>query len=103
MLLQKWTGDDYTYITSSEDEDTSYDLRAREGTVVDIAPILDRVVSTNFNSVLWLNISPCYMSSLFCTMQGSSVMQFVHDIDNTLRYPIGSPGNERRMREMLEV
>jgi hypothetical protein len=27
----------------------------------------------------------------------------VHDIDNTLRYPIGSPGNERRMREMLEV
>jgi hypothetical protein len=78
-------------------------VQAREGTVVEIAPNLDRVVSTNFNSILWLNMSPCYMSSLFCTMQGPSVMQSVHDIDNILHYPIGNPGNEGRMRETLEV
>ncbi|RLN00226.1 uncharacterized protein C2845_PM06G03970 [Panicum miliaceum] len=69
-LRQKWTGDDYANIASSKDEDTRYDVRAREGTVVQIAPILDRVS--------------------------------VHDIDNTLRYSISNPGNERRMREMLE-
>jgi hypothetical protein len=76
-LRQKWMGDDYADIASSKDEDTSYDIRTREGTVVEIAPILDRV--------------------------GSSVMRSVHNIDNTLRYPIGSPGNGGRMREMLEV
>ncbi|RLM65362.1 uncharacterized protein C2845_PM16G02340 [Panicum miliaceum] len=42
-LRQKRTGDDYADISSSEDEDTSYNMRAREGTVVEIAPILDRV------------------------------------------------------------
>ncbi|KAG2537609.1 hypothetical protein PVAP13_9NG310646 [Panicum virgatum] len=45
-------------------------------TVVEIAPILDGV--------------------------GSSVMHFVHDIDNTLHYLIGSSENEGHMRKMLE-
>jgi hypothetical protein len=41
-------GDDYADIASSKDEDTSYDIRTRECTVVEITPILDRVVSINF-------------------------------------------------------
>jgi hypothetical protein len=47
-LRQKWMGDDYADIASSKDEDTSYDIRTRECTVVEITPILDRVVSINF-------------------------------------------------------
>jgi hypothetical protein len=43
-LRQKWTGDDYAEIASSDDEDTIYDTCAREGTIVEIAPILDRQV-----------------------------------------------------------
>ena len=43
-LRQQWTDVDYADLASSEDEDTAYDRRAREGTVVEAAPILDRVV-----------------------------------------------------------
>jgi hypothetical protein len=47
-----WDGTTAPHIASSKDEDTSYNVQAREGTVVEIAPNLDRVVSTNFNSIL---------------------------------------------------
>ena len=44
-LKGQWTQADYGDIQSSEDEDTSYDLATKGGTVVEAAPILDRVVS----------------------------------------------------------
>jgi hypothetical protein len=40
----QWTQVDYADIQSSDDEDTSYDLATGEGTVVEAAPILDRVI-----------------------------------------------------------
>lgn len=43
-LKKQWTPADYADIESSDDEDTSYDLATREGTLVKAAPILDRVV-----------------------------------------------------------
>jgi hypothetical protein len=44
-LRQQWTTDDYADIDSSDDEDTKYDQSTRLGTQVEVAPILDRVVS----------------------------------------------------------
>jgi hypothetical protein len=44
-LRQQWTTDDYADIDSSDDEDTEYDQSTRLGTQVEVAPILDRVVS----------------------------------------------------------
>ncbi|CAO1948984.1 unnamed protein product [Urochloa humidicola] len=73
---QKWTTDDYADIASSDDDDTRYDKMCREGTQVEIAPILDRA--------------------------GTSVRQSVEDIANALRYPPDEPGNEGRMRVVLE-
>jgi len=46
-LKGQWTEADYGDIQSSDDEDTSYDLATRSGTLVEAAPILDRVVSIN--------------------------------------------------------
>ena len=43
-LKIQWTQADYAYLESSEDEDTSYDLAARQGTLIEAAPVLDRVV-----------------------------------------------------------
>lgn len=43
-LKAQWTQADYADIQSSEDEDTAYDIATRAGTVVEAAPILDRVV-----------------------------------------------------------
>ena len=43
-LKGQWTQADYGDIQSSEDEDMSYNLAIRSGTVVEAAPILDRVV-----------------------------------------------------------
>ena len=43
-LKGQWTQADYADIESSDDEDTPYDLAARAGTQVEVAPILDRVV-----------------------------------------------------------
>jgi hypothetical protein len=45
-LHQKWTQDDYTDIASSDDENTTYDIRGREGRAVELGLILDRVVSS---------------------------------------------------------
>ncbi|CAN6356848.1 unnamed protein product, partial [Urochloa humidicola] len=50
-LRQKWTTDDYADIASSDDDDTRYDKRCREGTQVEIAPILDRVGTSVRQSV----------------------------------------------------
>jgi hypothetical protein len=44
-LKLQWTGDDYTDIESSADEDTTYDLATRVGMQVEAGPILDRVVN----------------------------------------------------------
>jgi hypothetical protein len=43
-LRQRWTNDDYVDGGSSDDEDTMYDTRTREGSHVEQGPILDRVV-----------------------------------------------------------
>jgi hypothetical protein len=43
-LKLQWTQADYADIETSDDEETSYDLATREGTQVESAPILDRVV-----------------------------------------------------------
>jgi hypothetical protein len=43
-LRQRWTQDDYADIASSDDENTTYDVRGREGQAVELGPILDRVV-----------------------------------------------------------
>ena len=47
-LRQAWTRDDYAEIQSSDDENTPYDIRTREGQDVEVAPILDRVVRILF-------------------------------------------------------
>ncbi|CAN6336643.1 unnamed protein product [Urochloa humidicola] len=51
-LKVQWTDADYADIESSEDEDTPYDLATREGTVVEVAPILDRVGNAIKQSVI---------------------------------------------------
>ncbi|CAN6218399.1 unnamed protein product [Urochloa humidicola] len=50
-LRQRWTGVDYADIASSDDDDTAYDQRCREGNVVELAPILDRVGTSMRDSV----------------------------------------------------
>jgi DNA-binding response OmpR family regulator len=40
-LKIQWTQADYAYLESSEDEDTSYDLAARQGTLIEAAPDFD--------------------------------------------------------------
>jgi hypothetical protein len=45
-LRQRWTHDDYTDIASSDDENSTYDVRGREGRAVQLGPILDRVVGS---------------------------------------------------------
>jgi hypothetical protein len=50
-LRQCWTNDDYADGGSSDDEDTMYDTRTREGSHVEQGHILDRVV--------------CYLLTLF--------------------------------------
>ncbi|XP_021317799.1 disease resistance protein RPM1 [Sorghum bicolor] len=51
-LKIQWTQADYAYLESSEDEDTSYDLAARQGTLIEAAPVLDRVGNALKQSVL---------------------------------------------------
>ncbi|CAN6303670.1 unnamed protein product [Urochloa humidicola] len=51
-LKLQWTAADYTEIQSSDDEDTTHDRKARDGTVVEAAPILDRVGNTLRQSVI---------------------------------------------------
>lgn len=56
-LRQKWSGDDYAEIASSDDEDTPYDTAIRQGTQVEIAPILDRVVNITLSCLLVVSIN----------------------------------------------
>ena len=51
-LKGQWTEVDYGDIQSSDDEDTSYDLATRSGTLVEATPILDRVVRIKTVNVL---------------------------------------------------
>ena len=51
-LKGQWTEADYGDIQSLDDEDTSYDLATRSGTLVEAAPILDRVVCIKTINVL---------------------------------------------------
>jgi len=44
-LKTQWTEADYADIDSSDDEDTAYDIAAREGTLVEAALVLDRVLN----------------------------------------------------------
>lgn len=57
-LKVQWTQADYADMESSGDEDTSYDLATRGGTLVEAAPILDRVGNTLRRSVLDLERFP---------------------------------------------
>ncbi|CAN6305867.1 unnamed protein product [Urochloa humidicola] len=50
-LRQRWTGADYADIASSDDDNTIYDRKCREGNVVELAPILDRVGTSVRDSV----------------------------------------------------
>ncbi|CAN6174337.1 unnamed protein product [Urochloa humidicola] len=50
-LRQRWTGVDYADIASSDDDNTAYDRACREGTVVELAPILDRAGTSIRDSV----------------------------------------------------
>jgi hypothetical protein len=43
-LRQRWTNDDYANGGSSDDEDTVYDTRTREGSHVEMGPVLHLVV-----------------------------------------------------------
>jgi hypothetical protein len=43
-LCQRWIDDDYVDSGSSDDKDTIYDKRTREGSHAEQGPILDRVV-----------------------------------------------------------
>jgi hypothetical protein len=45
-LCLRWTQDDYADIASSHDENTTYNVRGREGRAVELGPILDRVVTS---------------------------------------------------------
>ncbi|TVU01526.1 hypothetical protein EJB05_53025, partial [Eragrostis curvula] len=42
-LRQAWTDRDYADMESSDDENTPYDVATRQGTVVEIGPVVDRV------------------------------------------------------------
>ena len=44
-LCQRWTDADYANMGDSDDDNTLYDTRTREGSHVQLAPILDRVVT----------------------------------------------------------
>jgi hypothetical protein len=43
-LRQRWTDGDYADGGSSDDEDTVYDMRPREGSHVEQGPVLNRVI-----------------------------------------------------------
>ncbi|XP_021315899.1 uncharacterized protein LOC110435007 isoform X1 [Sorghum bicolor] len=57
-LKVQWTQADYADITSSDEEQTSYDLATREGTQVECAPILDRVGNSLNKSVVEIERFP---------------------------------------------
>ncbi|CAN6240298.1 unnamed protein product [Urochloa humidicola] len=69
-LRQRWTGADYADIASSDDDNMTYDKACREGTVVELAPILDRA--------------------------GTSIRDSVIDIDRFLRSPLAEDSSAAR-------
>ncbi|TVU32807.1 hypothetical protein EJB05_24564, partial [Eragrostis curvula] len=61
---------------SSDDENTPYDVATRQGTVVEIAPVLDRV--------------------------GRDIRRSVNEIGNVMAFPAGQPDGESRLRAAME-
>jgi hypothetical protein len=57
-LHQRGTDDDYVKCGSSTDKDTTYDTHTREGSHVELAPVLDPVVC--FLSTLYLFFERCF-------------------------------------------
>jgi hypothetical protein len=51
-LQQRWTNVNYADGGSSDDEDNIYDACTRQGSTVELGPVIDRVV--------------CYLATLFC-------------------------------------
>ncbi|TVU25366.1 hypothetical protein EJB05_27860, partial [Eragrostis curvula] len=72
-----WTDRDYSDMESSDDENTPYDIATRQGTVVEIGPVLDRV--------------------------GRDIWRSVNDISNAMAFPAGQPDGESRLRAAMEV
>ncbi|TVU13435.1 hypothetical protein EJB05_40491, partial [Eragrostis curvula] len=75
-LRQAWTDRDYADMESSDDENTPYDVATRQGTVVEIGPVLDRV--------------------------GRDIRRSVNDIGNVMAFPAGQPDGESRLRAAME-
>ncbi|TVU51646.1 hypothetical protein EJB05_03086, partial [Eragrostis curvula] len=75
-LRQAWTDRDYADMESSDDENTPYDVATRQGTVVEIGPVLDRV--------------------------GRDIRRSVNDISNAMAFPAGQPDGESRLRAAME-
>ncbi|TVU20847.1 hypothetical protein EJB05_30447, partial [Eragrostis curvula] len=75
-LRQAWTDRDYADMESSEDENTPYDVATRQGTQVEIGPVLDRV--------------------------GRDIRRSVNDISNAMSFPAGQPDGESRLRAAME-
>ncbi|TVU32501.1 hypothetical protein EJB05_24232, partial [Eragrostis curvula] len=75
-LRQTWTDRDYADMESSEDENTPYDVATRQGTQVEIGPVLDRV--------------------------GRDIRRSVNDISNAMSFPAGQPDGESRLRAAME-
>ena len=50
-IKERWSGQDYAEMGSSEDEDMVFDKATRKGTAVEMAPLLGRVVSPAKTSI----------------------------------------------------
>jgi hypothetical protein len=57
-LRERWTNDDYAEGGSSVNEDTTHDTRTREGSHVELGPVLDHVVC--FLSTLYAFLEHCF-------------------------------------------
>jgi hypothetical protein len=58
-LRQRWANEDYVNVGSSEDEDTLYDTRTRDGSHVETGLVLDHVVC--FLSILYMLFKHCFL------------------------------------------
>ncbi|TVT99474.1 hypothetical protein EJB05_55143, partial [Eragrostis curvula] len=77
-LKQKkaWTEVDYADMESFDDENTPYDVATREGTVVELGPVLHRV--------------------------GRDIRRSVNEMSNAMTFPVGQPDGESRLRAAME-
>lgn len=64
-LRQAWTQDDYADIDSSDDDNTAYDIRTREGSQVELGPVLDRVVSATQVTMCMLTTEIVFQTMLY--------------------------------------